>query len=139
MNDQLYQDILLENAERPVGNVLLDEYNVETTLHNYSCGDQLNLRAQIKENKLEEVSCLVDGCLLCTASASILCQQLKGQSTKNCLNCIDLLKRATEDGHLLDTNDEMRILSKINRFPNRIKCVLLPWVAMQRALTRSNR
>ncbi|TMP94804.1 MAG: SUF system NifU family Fe-S cluster assembly protein, partial [Verrucomicrobia bacterium] len=75
------------------------------------------------------------GCAISQASASLMTMKLKGKSRPEAL---DLLRAF----HDLVTNDagegpktlgDLRVMKGVRNFPQRVKCAMLPWRAVEQA------
>jgi nitrogen fixation protein NifU and related proteins len=162
MNPSPYTEILLKHYKEPVnaGSVEGMEHIVEH--RNRSCGDRVLLGVNVDARVITQIRHESDGCMLCRASASILCQYLDGRTvleanelrtwvSKFCdletsmdgLNIPELIS-LVNPGHVKDksrnldtavenTTDFMALL-EIRSFPTRIRCVTLPWEALDRIL-----
>jgi len=96
--------------------------NAVSSLHNPSCGDKIEVRLFVKNGTIKDICFEGYGCVLSTASASILTEFMKGKSL-------------TEVKQI----DATKVISLLNIeiTPARMKCALLPLDAIQVAANNS--
>ena len=115
----LYRDLILDHWKNPHNFGKLKKPTVEIKEANPLCGDDIELQIVVKKEKITDVKFSGEGCALSQASASILTDILKGKS-------LSQVKRITEEKFL-------KILG-IRPNPARLKCALLSFSALQKAL-----
>ena len=81
--ENLYQEIILDHYKRPRGKGLRDPYAVEVHHVNPTCGDEITLRVVLDGDRVADVSYEGQGCSISQASASVLFEQLVGQSVED--------------------------------------------------------
>ncbi len=119
----LYRDIVLDHWRMPRHAALIDGANHQATILNEQCGDQAAVALKIDEGKIRDVSIVVDGCALATASGSVLAEHLIGES-------IDNLKKLTDA-------DIRHWLGGIDAITARINCIQLALITAKRAVIGS--
>ena len=115
----LYRDLILDHWKNPHNFGKIKKPTVEIKEANPLCGDEIGLQIVVKKGKITDVKFSGEGCALSQAGASILTDILKGKS-------LSQIKRITEEKFL-------KIIG-IRPNPARLKCVLLSFVAWQKAL-----
>ena len=115
----LYRDLILDHWKNPHNFGKLKKPTIEIKEANPLCGDDIELQIVVKKEKITDVKFSGEGCALSQASASILTDILKGKS-------LSQVKRITEEKFL-------KILG-IRPNPARLKCALLSFSALQKAL-----
>ncbi|HLA25838.1 MAG TPA: SUF system NifU family Fe-S cluster assembly protein [Patescibacteria group bacterium] len=115
----LYRDLILDHWKNPHNFGKLKKPTVEIKEANPLCGDDIELQIVVKKEKITDVKFSGEGCALSQAGASILTDILKGKS-------LSQVKRITEEKFL-------KILG-IRPNPARLKCALLSFSALQKAL-----
>lgn len=120
MNITIYQEIILENYKFPknVGRIVSPTNT--TIVHNPLCGDKIILDILIKDNRVQNIKFVGQGCVISQALSSLLTEYAKNK-TKN-----ELRK--------LDRTFMIKILG-IELGPNRLKCALLPLEALHKVLS----
>ncbi len=107
----MYREVILEHYQNPRNWGLLDDPDIEHEDDNPLCGDHLHLTVKLDdEDRVVDVGWDGEGCAICTASASMLGEEIKGKT-------LDELKDYSKED-LLD-------LIGITLSPTRLKCALL--------------
>lgn len=144
--DQLYQQIILDHAKARKGDGLLEgapgTQSGESLQHNPVCGDQIRLRIHMEGNTIRDVSWEGDGCSISMASASVLTELATGRERDEFLNTLeefrDLMRSRgakTGDEEILE---DAAAFAGVSKFPARVKCAMLAWVAAEAALLAAN-
>ena len=102
---------------------------------NSLCGDQIEIRLIVKENKIFDIGYQSQACIYCQASASILSRLAMNKNLTNINKLInEVLKYFNRKNHFLskETKKLENILNKKNH--SRKNCILLPFKALKKAL-----
>ena len=74
-------------------------------------------------------------CAVCTASACIMTGELKGMSREEACRLAGSFRELARGGGTAgEIPEKLRVLEQVNRFPQRVKCAVLPWETMVSAL-----
>ncbi|TFB69628.1 SUF system NifU family Fe-S cluster assembly protein [Cryobacterium glaciale] len=150
---QLYQTIILEHSKARHGSgdlaPLADAVALgaasclrvaESHQINTSCGDEVTLRVSLGSDD-ETVTELVwtgDGCSISQASASILTDTLRGLSATEARALLDNFREMLRSRGKIEPDEEIlgdaAAFGGVSRYPARVKCAMLPWVAFEAAL-----
>ncbi|MCH8496777.1 MAG: iron-sulfur cluster assembly scaffold protein [Balneolales bacterium] len=109
---------------------------------NRSCGDLVRLSWSInpKSQRIEKLSHHAEGCMLCKASASILCTELQNKTLSEVKMILEKAAKATDFREELpdfsQTSSDFKALSEARQFPTRKKCFTLAWEAFQQGLNQ---
>jgi nitrogen fixation protein NifU and related proteins len=141
----LYQEIILEHSKRPLHAGLREPFNAEVHHVNPTCGDEVTLRVQLSGEGtsavVTDVSYDATGCSISTAATSVLADEVIGHGVKEALASFAAMKSMlTSKG--ADPGDEDEIgdgvaFSGVSKYPARVKCALLGWMALTDALTQA--
>ena len=141
----LYQEIILEHSKRPLHSGLREPFAAEVHHVNPTCGDEVTLRVQIdgegSSAVISDVSYDATGCSISTAATSVLADEVIGHSVKDALTEFTAMRKMlTSKG--ADPGDEDEIgdgvaFAGVSKYPARVKCALLGWMAFTDALTRA--
>ena len=141
----LYQELILDHSKRQVGSGLRDGYDAEVHHVNPTCGDELTLRVRVEgegeDARIADISYEALGCSISTASVSILAEEVTGESIEEAMTVRAAMKHMlTSRGS--DSGDEEEIgdgvaLAGVAKYPARVKCALLSWMALTDALARA--
>ncbi|KRE41379.1 Fe-S cluster assembly sulfur transfer protein SufU [Knoellia sp. Soil729] len=143
----LYQELILEHSKRPQHAGLREPFEAEVHHVNPTCGDEVTLRIHIEDTAegpvVEDISYDALGCSISMASTSILAEESIGRPLSEVLTTFEAMKSMlTSKGE--DPGDEEVIgdgvaLAGVGKYPARVKCALLGWMAFTDALHQSGR
>ena len=134
-----YQDIILKHARNPVGVGSYSPPAVREEGHTTLCGDFVAVYVRHQETGILDLVCETKGCALCRASASIMVEETRGRHTDGVVIFLRDLKERLARNECLGTppwSENIASLSDMRRYPSRLRCVLLPWETLERALAR---
>jgi nitrogen fixation protein NifU and related proteins len=138
--EELYQEVILDHSRRPRNFGELPDASVKVHGDNPSCGDEIHLAVKFDGNGgLEEVKFTGHGCAISQASASLMTMKLKGKSRAD----VEQMLRAFYDLVTTGKNDapknlgDLQVMRGVRKFPQRVKCAMLPWRAIEQALLKS--
>jgi nitrogen fixation protein NifU and related proteins len=139
--EQLYQEIILDHYKRPHGRGLRDPFAGEAHHVNPTCGDEVTIRVATDGDVLTDVSYDGMGCSISQASASVLHELVRGQDAGQAFKIMDGFVelmggrgQVTPDEGLLGDGIAF---AGVARYPARVKCALLPWMAFKDAAVRA--
>jgi nitrogen fixation NifU-like protein len=139
---ELYQELILEHAKRPHGAGLREPFGSEVHHVNPMCGDEVTLRVDLEGSGagaiVRDVSYDALGCSISVASTSVLAEEVTGRPVDEAL-AVHAAMRAMLTSRGEDPGDEEVIgdgvaLAGVARYPARVKCGLLGWMAFTDAL-----
>ena len=138
--EELYQEVILDHSRRPRNFGELPDASVKVHGDNPACGDEIHLAVKFDGNGgLEEIKFTGHGCAISQASASLMTMKLKGKSRAD----VELMLRAFHELVTSETNDapkslgDLEVMRGVRKFPQRVKCAMLPWRAVEQALRQS--
>jgi nitrogen fixation NifU-like protein len=141
--DVLYQEIILDHYKNPHGKGLRDEFEAEVHHVNPTCGDEVTLRVHLNDGKVEDVSYDALGCSISQASASVLYDLVVGKSVDEALavheEFLSLMQGKGEVEPDEDVLEDGIAFAGVARFPARVKCALLSWMAWKDATLQSTK
>ena len=133
----LYQDIILDHYKNPRGRGLLDSSLGSASHVNPTCGDEVTVQLDLDADGGLVIGYEGQGCSISQASASVMVELLSGLAMPEAegirLAFVDLMHsqgRAEPDEEVL--GDAVAFVG-VAKYPARIKCALLPWMALQDA------
>lgn len=144
--DSLYTEIIFEHDKRPQHYGLREPFEAEVHHVNPTCGDEITLRLHITgtgdDAVLEDVSYEAQGCAMSRASASIMVDQLLGQTVGHAAEIADsfdlsMASRGKDPGDEDLIGDGIALLGA-SKFPGRVKCVVMAWKAYRAALVEAS-
>lgn len=135
MLDDLYQELILDHGKKPRNFGPLPMATHEAEGYNPFCGDQVHVRLVVENEVITDLKFEGCGCAISTASASLMSQAVTGRTVEEARELFARFRRAVveeEDGG--EELGALVALAGVRNFPNRIKCAILAWHAMNQAL-----
>jgi nitrogen fixation NifU-like protein len=128
--------LILDHYRRPRHRGVLDDPTIAVDQHNPLCGDDLHVTVRIADDRITEIAHTGDGCSISQASASMMSDAVVGQTTDEALATIEHFRRVM---HREVTANEDQLgdaiaLEGVAKYPVRIKCALLSWMALKHGL-----
>jgi nitrogen fixation protein NifU and related proteins len=139
--DALYQEIILDHYKNPHGKGLRDDYEAEVHHVNPTCGDEVTLRVHVEDGVVADVSYDALGCSISQASASVLYDLVVGKPVDEAMQIHATFQELMQGkGNVEpdeDTLEDAIAFAGVAKFPARVKCALLSWMAWKDATARS--
>lgn len=137
--DQLYQQVILDHAKRPIGRGLQEEYAAEVSASNPTCGDQIVLRAEVRDGVITSISHDPQGCSISIAAASVMTELVAGLPVADAMERYDDFARMMRsEGEPAEAIGDGVAFAGVARFPARVKCAMLAWGAMKKAVVEAS-
>ena len=135
--DNLYQEVILDHSKNPQNKTLSPSYDAQVHHVNPSCGDEIDLNITIKNGAVAAITWDGVGCSISQASVSILTDLLIGKSIADAYKIYDefvalMQSKGTITGDE-DLLEDAVALAGVSKYPARIKCALLGWMAFKDA------
>ena len=140
MNDlTIYHKKILELASINRKTLEINDFNFSKEVKNPLCGDLVEVRINIINNSIKNLSAKVKGCALCEASAGLVVNYF---SNKN-LPINDFMEHFNKwlsnnhDNYPNELPKELKIFSPIQDIKNRHTCVKMPFEAFFKSIKNS--
>ncbi|WP_040867448.1 Fe-S cluster assembly sulfur transfer protein SufU [Nocardia exalbida] len=139
--EQMYQEVILDHYKHPHHRGLREPFGAEVHHVNPTCGDEVTLRVQLGDDgDITDVSYDGQGCSISQAATSILTDQVIGLPVQQALKVVDsysemISSRGTIEGDE-DVIGDGIALAGVSKYPARVKCALLGWMAFKDAVLR---
>ncbi len=137
----LYQEIILDHYRAPHHAGLREPYESEVHHVNPTCGDEVTLRVHVVDGVVEDVSYDAEGCSISQASTSMLTDLLIGLPVEDAMTVHESFVALMQGKGLVEPDEEVLedavAFTGVARFPARIKCALLGWMAWKDATARA--
>jgi len=130
----LYQALVVEHGNAPRRLGPLPGATHQARLTNPLCGDRVTLRLRVVEEVVAALRFEARGCLLATASASLLGDAVEGQPVARARELAALVHALVTDPAAPGALGPLELLRPVREFPARLACVELPWKALVAAL-----
>jgi nitrogen fixation NifU-like protein len=132
----LYREVILQHASQPVGYQKAIRATCSNEQFNPLCGDRVIIQLQVKDEVIQDAAFSGESCAICTASASLLCELIPGGSIEEFRAVHSWLEHSLSSGEETDGPEALKALLGVRKFPSRIKCATLPWIASSEALSQ---
>jgi nitrogen fixation NifU-like protein len=138
--DSLYQEVILDHYKHPLNKGLSENYDVQVHHINPSCGDEITLNLSTEGGIINSITWDGVGCSISQASVSIASDLLLNKTLDQAGSITEVFielmhSKGTKDGDPLVLEDAVS-LAGVSKFPARIKCALLGWMAFKDAAIR---
>jgi nitrogen fixation NifU-like protein len=144
--ENMYQEIILDHYRNPHHKGLRDPFDAQVYHVNPTCGDEVTLRVSLKESAdgeavVEDVSYESLGCSISQASASVMSDLVIGKPVSEAMRIGDaFLELMKSKGQLEPDEDVLEdavVFAGVSKYPARIKCALLGWMAWKDATAQA--
>jgi nitrogen fixation NifU-like protein len=135
--DALYREVVLDHYRRPRHRDPLAEPDASSLAYNPVCGDQVRVEIRRQGGRLAEISARARGCSLTVAAGSVMAELVRGKSREQVRALAAALEHVVRGEPLLeeDLDERLRAFAGVARMPSRERCALLPWEALEAALS----
>ena len=143
--DTLYQEIILDHYKHPHHAGLRDPFEAEVHHVNPTCGDEVTLRVHVADadgvSRVEDVSYDAVGCSISQASASVLTDLVIGKPVDEAMAIHQQFLTLMQGKGTVEPDEDVLedgiAFAGVAKFPARVKCALLSWMAWKDATARS--
>jgi nitrogen fixation protein NifU and related proteins len=142
--ESMYQQIILDHYKNPHHRGLVDPFDAEVHHVNPTCGDEVTLRVSLHDGRLTSLGWEGEGCSISQASTSVMSDLVVGKPIDEAMvlqqKFLELMQsRGTAE--LSDADeDELEdavAFEGVSKYPARVKCALLGWMAMKSAVAEA--
>ena len=139
--DNLYQEIILDHYKNPHHKGLREPFEAEVHHVNPTCGDEVTLRVHLSEGMVQDVSYDALGCSISQAAASVMTDLVIGKTVDEAMQIHgEFLALMQGKGTVVPDEDVLEdgiAFAGVAKFPARVKCALLSWMAWKDATAQS--
>src|ERR1700744_742673 len=140
--EQMYQEVILDHYKHPQHRGLREPFAAEVYHKNPTCGDEITLRVTLSDDgdTVADVSYDGQGCWISQAATSVLTEQVIGQTVGQALKTVTAFTEMVSSRGTVTGDEEVLgdgiAFAGVAKYPARVKCALLGWMAFKDALTR---
>lgn len=135
--DSLYQEVILDHYRNPHHKGLSTDKDIQVKHNNPSCGDEVTLNLTMKDGSIQDISWDGVGCSISMASVSVMSDLIIGKSyaeaSEILQNFVDLMQSKGQGFGDENILEDAVAFAGVSKFPARIKCALLGWMAFKDA------
>ncbi|HME49937.1 Fe-S cluster assembly sulfur transfer protein SufU [Mycobacterium sp.] len=142
--DQIYQEVILDHYKHPHHRGLRAPFGAEVHHVNPTCGDEVTLRVALSEDgeRVADVSYDGQGCSISQASTSVLTDQVIGQNVQQALDTVAAFTEMVSSRGSVEGDENVLgdgiAFAGVAKYPARVKCALLGWMAFKDALAQAS-
>jgi nitrogen fixation NifU-like protein len=139
----LYGDAIMEHYRNPRHRGPVQDPDVESHEFNPFCGDEVTLRIKLDgEGRVAGVSSVSQGCSIIQASSSMMAELMEGKTLEQLREVSHLFRQMMQGkplphGAMAELGD-LEALQVVRQYPVRVKCALLPWLALEEGIEKAN-
>ena len=142
--DALYQEIILDHYKNPHNKGLREPHEAEVHHVNPTCGDEITLRVHLAgepgAETVADVSYDSLGCSISQASASVMTDLVIGRPVAEALAVHETFLTLMQGKGQVEPDEDVLedgiAFAGVAKFPARVKCALLSWMAWKDATAR---
>lgn len=133
--DDLYREVILDHYSHPRNKGELANPDIKVEGANPLCGDELSIFVKLDGGRVADVRFTGRGCSISQASASMMTEQIKGKTIEEARALAARFKGMMQ-GQAIDEDEmgELAALQGVRKFPVRVKCATLSWVALEQGI-----
>jgi nitrogen fixation NifU-like protein len=139
--ESMYQEIILDHYRTPHHKGLRDPYDAEVRHLNPTCGDEITLRVNLDGDVVSDVSYEGHGCSISQASASVMADLVIGKPVPEAAEIHEEFLRLMQSKGELEPDEDVLedavAFAGVSKYPARIKCALLAWMAWKDATAQA--
>ena len=142
--DSLYQQIILDHYKHPHHRGLVDPFDAEVHHVNPTCGDEVTLRVKLADGEIADLGWDGEGCSISQASTSVMSELVVGKPIDEAMalqqRFLELMQsrgQAELSEADADELDDAVAFEGVSKYPARVKCALLGWMAMKSAVAEA--
>ncbi|WNG95451.1 Fe-S cluster assembly sulfur transfer protein SufU [Mycobacterium sp. ITM-2016-00318] len=142
--EQMYQEVILDHYKHPHHRGLREPFGAEVYHVNPTCGDEVTLRVALSDDgdQVLDVSYDGQGCSISQAATSVLTDLVIDQSVGDALKTVAAFNEMISSRGKI-VGDEYVLgdgiaFAGVARYPARIKCALLGWMAFKDAVAQAS-
>ena len=139
--DSMYREIIVDHYKHPQHRGLLDDFDAEIHHVNPTCGDEVTLRLRVADGTVKDVGWVGEGCSISQASTSVMSELVVGCPVDEALAMQEKFLRLMQSQGQAELSDEEAdelgdavAFEGVSKYPARVKCALLGWMAMKGAV-----
>lgn len=141
--ESMYQEIILDHYKNPQGKGLREPFDGEAHHVNPTCGDEVTVRVKVSGDgsAIKDLSYDGIGCSISQASESVLYELVNGKPIDEAFEKLAAFTELMQSKGAADPDEDVLedavAFVGVAKFPARIKCALLGWMAFKDAAARA--
>jgi len=143
--DALYQEIILDHYKNPHHKGLREPFEAEVHHVNPTCGDEVTMRVHLSgtgdEAVVADVSYDAEGCSISQAATSVMTDLVIGKPLQAALSVHEEFLTLMQGRGTVEPDEDVLedgiAFAGVAKFPARVKCALLSWMAWKDATSQA--
>lgn len=135
---ELYQEVIFDHNRKPRNFNHMEDATHKADGHNPLCGDQLRVYVRMKDDVVEKVSFIGQGCAISKASASLMTEACMGKTKAEVEELFKDMHAMLTEEHPEKDLGKLEVLSGVKEFPARVKCASLAWHTLDNAIHQND-
>ncbi|WP_196808203.1 Fe-S cluster assembly sulfur transfer protein SufU [Mycobacterium sp. URHD0025] len=142
--EQMYQEVILDHYKHPHNRGLREPFAAEVHHVNPTCGDEVTLRVTLSDDgeTVADISYDGQGCSISQAATSVLTDQVTGQSVGDAVKTVEAFTEMISSRGNVEGDEDVLgdgiAFAGVAKYPARVKCALLGWMAFKDALVQAS-
>jgi nitrogen fixation NifU-like protein len=141
MSESLYQEIILDHYRNPHHKGLREPFDSEVHHVNPTCGDEVTVRVKVAGDVVQDVSYDGIGCSISQAATSVMTDLVIGRSVDDAMAKAEAFLTLMQSKGTLEPDEDVLedgiAFAGVSRYPARVKCALLGWMAWKDATAQA--
>ena len=144
--DSLYQEIILDHYKNPHHEGLREPFEAEVHHVNPTCGDEVTMRVHLSsaaggDPVVEDVSYDAEGCSISQAATSVMTDLVIGKPLTEAMAVHETFLALMQGRGGVEPDEDVLedavAFAGVAKFPARVKCALLGWMAWKDATAQA--
>jgi nitrogen fixation NifU-like protein len=139
--ESMYQEIILDHHRNPHHKGLREPFEAEVHHVNPTCGDEVTVRVHVADGVVQDVSYDGVGCSISQASTSVMTDLVIGRPIDEAMGKADAFLELMHSKGTLEPDEDVLedgiAFVGVSRYPARVKCALLGWMAWKDATAQA--
>jgi len=142
--EQIYQEVILDHYKHPQHRGLREPFAAQVHHVNPICGDEVTLRVALSDDggRVADISYDAQGCSISQAATSVLTEQVIGQTVGQALQTVGAFTEMVSSRGTVEGDEDVLgdgiAFAGVAKYPARVKCALLGWMAFKDALAQAS-
>ena len=141
MSESLYQEIILDHYRNPHHKGLREPFDSEVHHVNPTCGDEVTVRVKVAGDVVQDVSYDGIGCSISQAATSVMTDLVIGRTVDEAMEKAEAFLTLMQSKGTMEPDEDVLedgiAFAGVSRYPARVKCALLGWMAWKDATAQA--
>ncbi len=139
---ELYTELIAEYSQSKIYRNTLPPPAIKKRGVNPSCGDDITLYLDIRDDIIQKAVYSGSGCAISQASAAMMLELLEGKSVTEARELVEIflgmIQKSVTEENQLNRLEQALVFQNISNMPARVKCAVLCWHTLYDALKKES-